>query len=325
MELIREWFGLLRARQVVFFLDSCYSGAGGRSVSPPGFQTRAALDDRFLESLGSEGRLVVTACKANEVSLEADRLGHGVFTHFLVEGLRGAADREGGNGDGLVSMDELYDYLHRKVRHEAQSLGGLMQPMRSGSVAGTVYLTQYETGQQKQARVASAAALVAWERGEVDEAVRLWTEVVALDPGHEGARGGLAAFGELRARESAAREEEARARAAERARDERVLFELVNTQALTFEEYDRAVHLLQEAPDSLSETDRKRRRFLDARMNLSLSLSLSLSLANARSAGDGVVKAPHAARGRRAYVVRAFLERRDVHTIPQRWASSWVA
>jgi len=35
-----------------------------------------------------------------------------VFTYFLAKGLRGSADR---NGDGKISLKELYDYTKQEV------------------------------------------------------------------------------------------------------------------------------------------------------------------------------------------------------------------
>jgi len=142
---VERFFGWLSASQVLFFLDACYSGtAGGRSFKNPRYNMRASsLSDEFLSRLGTDGRMVVTACAANEVSLETPKVGQGLFTYHLVEGLKGAADTD---GDGLVTLDELYAYLSKRVERDARQLGGSMNPVRSGAVQGTVYLTQY--GQQ---------------------------------------------------------------------------------------------------------------------------------------------------------------------------------
>ena len=56
-------------------------------------RTRARrVDDVFLERLArSRGRAIVTASRAAEVSIELPELGHGLFTHYLLQGLRTAA------------------------------------------------------------------------------------------------------------------------------------------------------------------------------------------------------------------------------------------
>src|SRR6267142_301233 len=45
--------------------------------------------------------------------------GHGVFTHFLLEGLKGKADRD---KDSVVRASELIDFLSEVVPEETQAL-----------------------------------------------------------------------------------------------------------------------------------------------------------------------------------------------------------
>jgi len=108
MREVAHIFHRIRSERLVFVVDACYSGAsGGRTVSITGM--RANLSDRFLERLaGGKGKVIITASSANEVSVEKDELGHGVFTYYLVQGLRGPADT---NADGLISVDEAYRYV----------------------------------------------------------------------------------------------------------------------------------------------------------------------------------------------------------------------
>ncbi|HSO62683.1 MAG TPA: caspase family protein, partial [Desulfobacterales bacterium] len=100
-------FGRIRSDRLIFIADSCYSGAsGGRTISVTG--TRANITDGFLERIsGGRGKVIISASAANEVSVEKDELQHGVFTYYLLEGLRGAADAD---RDGTVTVDEAYRY-----------------------------------------------------------------------------------------------------------------------------------------------------------------------------------------------------------------------
>ncbi len=130
MREVSHIFRRIRAERLVFIVDACYSGAaGGRTVSMPGF--RSQISDAFLERLSSgKGRVILTASGANEVSAEKTELGHGVFSHFLLQGLKGPADVD---GDGLVTVDELYDYVSKEVpRATAQE----QHPVRKGTVEG---------------------------------------------------------------------------------------------------------------------------------------------------------------------------------------------
>ena len=82
----------IRSERLVFIADACYSGAsGGRTVSISG--VRANISDSFLKRIaGGKGKIIMTASSANEVSVEKDELGHGIFTYYMIEGLKGKAD-----------------------------------------------------------------------------------------------------------------------------------------------------------------------------------------------------------------------------------------
>ena len=60
-------------------------------------------------------------------------MGHGLFTKFILDGLSGAADV---NGDGQVSLLELYPYLSREVARVARQEGGIQEPVFRGSISG---------------------------------------------------------------------------------------------------------------------------------------------------------------------------------------------
>jgi hypothetical protein len=140
MDEIKTIFERIEAERVVAFLDACYSGAaGGRTFAS--LKTRATgVDDLFLERLArSRGRAIITASRPAEVSIELAELGHGIFTYYLVEGLRGAAD---GNRDGIVSLQELYEYLEQQVTRKSRAVGGNQHPVMKGELEGTLPLTR---------------------------------------------------------------------------------------------------------------------------------------------------------------------------------------
>ena len=69
-----------------------------------------------------QGILALTSCAPGEVSMEAKELGHGVFMHFVMEGLAGKADHEGGNDNGWVSLLELFRYANVNTKRYAARL-----------------------------------------------------------------------------------------------------------------------------------------------------------------------------------------------------------
>jgi hypothetical protein len=134
MREIETIFQRLASDRVIFITDSCYSGAtAGRTFATA--SRRAVISDGFLERLArARGRIVLTASRASEISEERDELGHGVFTYYLLEGLRGAADSD---GDGIVTVDEVYAYVARKV---PEVTGQNQHPQKKGEVEGTLVL-----------------------------------------------------------------------------------------------------------------------------------------------------------------------------------------
>ncbi|HYL80221.1 MAG TPA: caspase family protein, partial [Candidatus Acidoferrum sp.] len=142
MDELQTIFGRIEAERVVVFLDTCYSGAaGGRTFVAK--KTRATtVDDLFLERLTrSKGRAIITASRTNEVSLEVAEYGHGLFTHFLLQGLEGAADL---NRDGIVTLQELYEYVEQQVSQKARAVGGNQHPVMKGELEGVLPLLKVE-------------------------------------------------------------------------------------------------------------------------------------------------------------------------------------
>jgi uncharacterized caspase-like protein len=140
MDELQTVFGRIEAERVVAFLDACYSGAaGGRTFSSQ--RTRAGgVDDLFLERLTrSKGRAIITASRPAEVSIELPELGHGIFSYYLVDGLKGAADL---NHDGIISLQELYEYLEQQVTAKSRSVGGNQHPVMKGELEGVLPLAK---------------------------------------------------------------------------------------------------------------------------------------------------------------------------------------
>jgi len=103
-------------------LDACNSGAavrekGGRSA--PSFL-------RFNESPRAKGRIILTSAAASELAQESDEIGSSFFTHYLVSGLMGDADR---SGDRRITLEEIYRYVFdRTVLRTADTMPGVQHP-----------------------------------------------------------------------------------------------------------------------------------------------------------------------------------------------------
>jgi len=98
--------GKIKAKSKILLTDACHSGA----ITPEDTEN---LNSRFGDL--SKSLFSLTASRAREQSFEVADLkgGHGVFTYYVVQGMEGAADS---SGDGVVTADELAEYVHTQVR-----------------------------------------------------------------------------------------------------------------------------------------------------------------------------------------------------------------
>jgi hypothetical protein len=118
----------LNANRVVIFLDACHSGGVG---GPKGatFEVKAGLSQQSYDRLvQEEGRVIFSSCKSDEVSWELAGMRNGLFTHYLLDGLRGAATSE----DGRVYISTLFGYVSRQVQAHAKRAQRLQTPWFKG-------------------------------------------------------------------------------------------------------------------------------------------------------------------------------------------------
>jgi len=104
----------LPTRNIIVMLDSCFSGAGGRSVLAKGARPMVLT----VEGLASSSKAVVLAATSgSHISLADQEKGHGLFTYYALQGLAGDADA---NGDEAIDVQELYEYLKPQVQRVAR-------------------------------------------------------------------------------------------------------------------------------------------------------------------------------------------------------------
>jgi hypothetical protein len=124
----------LPANVRVAILDSCSSGAFTRTK---GGKRRAPF--LFDTSTNVRGDAVLTSSSASEAAQESDRLGGSFFTHYLVSGLRGAADI---NCDKRVTLAEAYQYAFNETLARTESTQtGPQHPNYDFQLAGSGDLT----------------------------------------------------------------------------------------------------------------------------------------------------------------------------------------
>jgi hypothetical protein len=139
-------------------LDACRSGAITRLK---GAGVTASMFGQ--EGTAAEGEAWLTASSADELAQESDELRGGFFTHYLVSGLRGAAD----TGDGIVDLDEAYRYtFDRVVARTGGTDGGAQHPVFDYDIAGSggVGLTDLRNASALLVLPADTIGLIAVQR-----------------------------------------------------------------------------------------------------------------------------------------------------------------
>lgn len=121
---------LSRAKRVVLLLDTCHAGSFGFDNFGNKRALRAERTKELLNHLAElRGTGVLAASGQNEYSEEDPRWGggHGVFTYYLLEGLQGNADQD---GDGVITLTELYEYVYDPIKKDRQ---GNQHPYLAGN------------------------------------------------------------------------------------------------------------------------------------------------------------------------------------------------
>ena len=115
---VRQILDASKAKYKLVVGDACHAGSlYGLNDSENLLASRSFLPDMLNRYYGALSRAdgglaLLMSSKQEEVSLEDSGLRSGVFSHFLIKGLKGAADY---NNDGIVTIEEAYKYTSQEV------------------------------------------------------------------------------------------------------------------------------------------------------------------------------------------------------------------
>ncbi|MFH1725757.1 MAG: caspase family protein [Elusimicrobiota bacterium] len=117
----------LQAKNVVLAMDTCFSGAGGRSVLPTGARPL------MMEVAGDavpDGKIVVMRAAAdNEITDVLEAQSHGVFTYYLLRALN--------DMHGRASVMQVHESLLPRVQDAARRSNRTQNPRLSPSANGS--------------------------------------------------------------------------------------------------------------------------------------------------------------------------------------------
>ncbi|MEM7105951.1 MAG: caspase family protein [Bacteroidota bacterium] len=99
------------AKYKLCIADACHSGSLGKSRSLKDIEITIKNYYQAFEQV-SGGTALMLSSKSEEISLEANGLRQGIFSHFLIRGLKGEAD---GNADKIITIEELFGFVSGSV------------------------------------------------------------------------------------------------------------------------------------------------------------------------------------------------------------------
>jgi hypothetical protein len=110
-----ESLNKLPAKEIIVALDSCFSGAGGRSVLAKG--ARPLVMNLQSNMVLSKNMTVMSASAGDQISSTYDEKGHGLFTYFMLKGIK---NEDVVKPDGFIKMDDLFGYIKPQVERIAR-------------------------------------------------------------------------------------------------------------------------------------------------------------------------------------------------------------
>ena len=116
---LRDLSADISAQKQLFILDACNSGGALQA-----FAQRGASQEKALAQLArATGTHWIAASSSTQFATEFADLGHGAFTHTLLQALDGAAD----TGDKRITINELKAYLESELPAVTQRYKGAPQ------------------------------------------------------------------------------------------------------------------------------------------------------------------------------------------------------
>lgn len=141
---LTDLFSQIPARNLILLLDCCFAGGAGAKVFHAPVATKLATSaEALLKKISGNGRLIFTAATAEQEAIEDRRCGHGLFTFFVCEALRGAPEIVTANRIPILS---LIEFVTRKVIHAAKQIRHEQEPTMKGVIEGELIFPTLSPG-----------------------------------------------------------------------------------------------------------------------------------------------------------------------------------
>jgi hypothetical protein len=128
-DIVKNYFKNAKAKYRLCIADACFSGTIGTQ-----HQTTSVVNS--TQNLRDARLAVIMSSKPNQTSAETSAFNQGVFSHYLINGLKGAADL---NNDHYITMGELFLYTKNET---ARNSNGAQVPVVYGKNLDLIPLTR---------------------------------------------------------------------------------------------------------------------------------------------------------------------------------------
>jgi len=108
--------GDIKAGRLLVLFDCCYAGGAGEikdALAETMPEYKSGLDERYYDRLArGQGRVIIASSRSTEQSWILPDMQNSLFTHYLLEALRGQARTY---GDGLIRVFDVFNYISEEV------------------------------------------------------------------------------------------------------------------------------------------------------------------------------------------------------------------
>jgi hypothetical protein len=124
----------IKSARLLVLLDTCYSGGIGEPRHNNA-GAMAGLTSRDVDTLiEGNGRIIMSASRPDESAWELSGMRNGLFTNYLLRGLRGEIARP----DGTIWSCDIFSYISRNIREH-----GCQHPYQKAIGEDFVVMTQH--------------------------------------------------------------------------------------------------------------------------------------------------------------------------------------
>jgi hypothetical protein len=130
--------------RIITILDCCYSGSAriskGHEDDAAKLGTQALENNKKILHQG-EGKCLLAASQATQEAYGLKEKGHSIFTHYLLQGLRGNVDSVDIHGN--ITPYSLGNYVYKEILNLPQRKRPKQKPITKVEASGDIILAQY--------------------------------------------------------------------------------------------------------------------------------------------------------------------------------------